>query len=307
LLVAGIEQWGGAVRMLEVADPRAPRAGEILIEVKAAGVGNWDDIARDGNWDLGRTAPLALGVEAAGMVAAVGADVGGWSPGDEVLTHPLPLVDQGTWAPWHLARATALAHKPSGLSWAIAGAFPVPALTAVQALDQAMGSTPGVNLLVNGAGGLTGGLAVSLTALRGARVLATAGPSSRERVLAAGAATVVDYHDADWPEQIIEATGGRGVDAAVNAARGGAAGALRAVRDGGALATITSDPPELERGVTISSVYVRPDATQLGLAVAELAAGRLEFAVGARFPLAQAGAALARAVAGRGGAVVLEM
>ena len=66
MLVAGIEQWGGTVRMLELADPRAPRAGEVLIEVKAAGVGNWDDIARAGNWDLRRTAPLALGVEAAG-------------------------------------------------------------------------------------------------------------------------------------------------------------------------------------------------------------------------------------------------
>jgi NADPH:quinone reductase-like Zn-dependent oxidoreductase len=307
LLVAGIEQWGDAVRMLEVADPSAPRAGEILIEVRAAGVGNWDDIARAGNWDLGRTAPLALGVEAAGVVAAVGTDVDGWSAGDEVLTHPLPLVDQGTWAPWLLARATAVARKPSGVSWAIAGPFPVPALTAAQALDEAGGSRPGVQVLVNGAGGVTGGLAVSLAVLRGARVLATAGPSSRERVLAAGAAAVIDYHDPDWPEQIIDASGGGGVDAAVNAARGGAASALRAVRDGGRLATITSDPPGDERGITITSVYVRPDATQLGLAAAELAAGRLEFAVGARFPLAEARAALARAVAGLGGAVALEM
>jgi NADPH:quinone reductase-like Zn-dependent oxidoreductase len=307
LLVAGIEQWDDAVRMLEVADPSAPGAGEVLIEVKAAGVGNWDDIARAGNWDLGRTAPLALGVEAAGVVAAVGTDVDGWSAGDEVLTHPLPLVDQGTWAPWLLARATAVARKPSGVSWAIAGAFPVPALTAAQALDEAGGSRPGVQVLVNGAGGVTGGLAVSLAVLRGARVLATAGPSSRERVLAAGAAAVIDYHDPDWPEQIIDASGGGGVDAAVNAARGGAASALRAVRDGGRLATITSDPPGDERGITITSVYVRPDATQLGLAAAELAAGRLEFAVGARFPLAEARAALARAVAGLGGAVALEM
>jgi NADPH:quinone reductase-like Zn-dependent oxidoreductase len=307
LLAAGIEQWDGAARMLEVAEPRAPRGGELLIEVKAAGVGNWDDIARAGNWDLGRTPPLALGVEAAGVVAAVGPDVDGWLVGDEVLTHPLPLVDQGTWAPWLLVRATVVARKPSKVAWPIAGAFPVPALTAVQALDEAGGSRPGVQLLVNGAGGVTGGLAVSLAVLGGARVLATAGPSSRERVLAAGAATVVDYHDADWPEQIVEATGGRGVDAAINTARGGAASALRAVRDDGRLATITSDPPELERGIAISSVYVRPDAEQLGLAADELAAGGLEFAVGARFPLGQAPAALTRAAAGRGGAVALEM
>jgi hypothetical protein len=79
------------------------------------------------------------------------------------------------------------------------------------------------------------------------------------------------------------------------------------VRDGGRLATITSDPPEPERGIRIASVYVGPDAAQLELAAAELVAGRLHFAVGARFPLARAGAALARAVAGLGGAVALEM
>ena len=305
--VAGIEHRGGPIETLEVADPRAPRDGEVLIEVKAAGVGNWDEIVRAGDWDVGRTPPMALGVEAAGVVAAVGSGVEGWSVGDEVLTHPLPLADQGTWAPWLIAPARLLARKPAGVSWACAGAFPVPALTAVQVLDEALRLRRGESLLVNGAGGVTGGLIVSLAVLRGVRVLATAGPSSRERVIRAGAATVVDYHDPDWPEQILEATGRRGVDAAANAARGGAASALRTVREGGRLTTITSDPPQPERGIEIGSIYVRTDAAQLELASQALAAGRLEFGIGASFPLSQAAAALARAVAGRGGAVVLQL
>jgi NADPH:quinone reductase-like Zn-dependent oxidoreductase len=305
--VAGIEHRGGPIETLEVADPRAPRDGEVLIEVKAAGVGNWDEIVRAGDWDVGRTPPMALGVEAAGVVAAVGSGVEGWSVGDEVLTHPLPLADQGTWAPWLIAPARLLARKPAGVSWACAGAFPVPALTAVQVLDEALRLRRGESLLVNGAGGVTGGLIVSLAVLRGVRVLATAGPSSRERVIRAGAATVVDYHDPDWPEQILEATGRRGVDAAANAARGGAASALQTVREGGRLTTITSDPPQPERGIEIGSIYVRTDAAQLELASQALAAGRLEFGIGASFPLSQAAAALARAVAGRGGAVVLQL
>ena len=305
--VAGIEHRGGPIETLEVADPPAPRNGEVLIEVKAAGVGNWDEIVRAGDWDVGRTPPMALGVEAAGVVAAVGSGVEGWSVGDEVLTHPLPLADQGTWAPWLIAPARLLARKPAGVSWACAGAFPVPALTAVQVLDEALRLRRGESLLVNGAGGVTGGLIVSLAVLRGVRVLATAGPSSRERVIRAGAATVVDYHDPDWPEQILEATGRRGVDAAANAARGGAASALRTVREGGRLTTITSDPPQPERGIEIGSIYVRTDAAQLELASQALAAGRLEFGIGASFPLSQAAAALARAVAGRGGAVVLQL
>ena len=305
--VAGIEHRGGPIETLEVADPPAPRNGEVLIEVKAAGVGDWDEFVRAGDWDVGRTPPMALGVEAAGVVAAVGSGVEGWSVGDEVLTHPLPLADQGTWAPWLIAPARLLARKPAGVSWACAGAFPVPALTAVQVLDEALRLRRGESLLVNGAGGVTGGLIVSLAVLRGVRVLATAGPSSRERVIRAGAATVVDYHDPDWPEQILEATGRRGVDAAANAARGGAASALQTVREGGRLTTITSDPPQPERSIEIGSIYVHTDAAQLELASQALAAGRLEFGIGASFPLSQAAAALARAVAGRGGAVVLQL
>jgi NADPH:quinone reductase-like Zn-dependent oxidoreductase len=305
--VAGIEQFGGAVHTLEVADPRGLGEDEVLIEVKAAGVGNWDDIVRTGGWDVGRAPPMALGVEAAGVIAAVGHGLDGWSVGDEVLTHPLPLADQGAWAPQLIARAELLARKPGGVPWAIAGAVPVPALTAVQIIDEALRLRSGETLLVNGAGGATGGLIVSLAVLHGARVLATAGPSSRDRGSGAGATNIVDYHDQNWPQQILAATGGRGVDAAANAAPDGAATALRAVRDGGRLATITSDPPAPERGIEVSSVYVRPDGRQLQEAIQELDAGRLAFKLGARFKLAEADAALARAMAGGGGAVALEL
>jgi NADPH:quinone reductase-like Zn-dependent oxidoreductase len=111
--VAAIEQFGDAVQTLQVAEPRALREGEVLIEVKAAGVGNWDDIVRAGDWDVGRTPPMALGVEAAGIIAALGPGVEEWSVGDEALTHPLPLADQGAWAPWLIARAELLARKPA--------------------------------------------------------------------------------------------------------------------------------------------------------------------------------------------------
>jgi NADPH:quinone reductase-like Zn-dependent oxidoreductase len=71
--------------------------------------------------------------------------------------------------------------KPAGVSWNAAGVFPVPALTAVQVLDELLQVGPGDRLVVNGAGGVTGGLLVSLGSLRGAEVLATAGPRSTNR------------------------------------------------------------------------------------------------------------------------------
>ena len=74
---------------------------------------------------------------------------------------------------------------------------------------------------------------------------------------------MIDYHEQDWPDRVLAITGGSGVAVAVNAAPDGAGDAIRAVRDGGRLATITSDPPEQERGITVSNVYVRPDGGQL--------------------------------------------
>jgi NADPH:quinone reductase-like Zn-dependent oxidoreductase len=64
---AGIDAFGGEVRMLELEAPGSPAPDEVLISVRAAGVGNWDEFVRVGNWDVGRRPPLALGVEAAGV------------------------------------------------------------------------------------------------------------------------------------------------------------------------------------------------------------------------------------------------
>ena len=304
---AGVDAFGGDVRVLELAAPVSPAPDELVISVCAAGVGNWDEIVRVGEWDVGREPPLALGVEAAGVVAAVGEEVTGFALGDEVLTHPLPLRHQGTWAELLVAPAALVAGKPAAVPWETAAAFPVPSLTADQALSEAAPSPAGEWVLVHGAGGVTGGLAVQLAVARGATVVATAGPSSESRVRDYGAGVVLDYHDPDWPARVrAAAPGGRGVDAAVNAARGGAASALQAVADDGRLATITGDPPTPERGVTVANIYVEADGERLAGLAESLEDGRLSLNVGARFALADAATALQGAVTGRAaGATVL--
>ncbi len=94
--------------------------------------------------------------------------------------------------------------------------------------------------------------------------------------------------------------------AAANAAPGGAASALEAVADGSRLATITSDPPSQQRGITISSVIVRADGDQLGNLATLLAGGQLEIPVAASYRLADAAQALAHATGGHAaGAIVL--
>ena len=302
---AGVHQFGAAVEALELPAPRGLRPDEVLIDVQACGVGNWDEFVRTGAWDLGIQPPMALGVEAAGLVAAAGDLVAGITPGDRVTVHSAPLRAQGTWAEQHIAAAGQLAVLPAGVPFDAAAALPVPALTAGQAIDDALQVRPGQTVLVNGAGGVTGGVLVQLAAHRGARVIATAGPDSAGRVSAMGAGTVLDYHQRDWPEEVRALTGG-GVDAAANAARDGSAAAVRAVRDGGRLATITADLPDAERGIAMRAVQVVPDGARLAGLIQLFAQGVLTVTVADSFPLERAAAALTEARRGaHGSATVL--
>jgi NADPH:quinone reductase-like Zn-dependent oxidoreductase len=303
---AGIESFGGEVRLFELPEPPPLEAGQVLIRVRAAGVASWDDIVRTGDWDVGRTPPMALGVEAAGEVVEVAPGVEWPTPGMAVMTHPLPLADQGCWADLLVAPADLLAEKPDDASWAQAGAFPIPALTAEQVVSEALGVQRGEVVLVHGAGGVTGGMIVELAAHAGASVIATASERSAARVMERGAQLVVDYHDSDWPSRARSAAGSAGIRAAANAVPGGEADVLGAVADGGRLATITGAPPAPERGIRIADVIIRPDGEQLRALAAALAEGTLHVDIGASYPLAEAAQALARVAAGVRGAVVLE-
>ena len=106
---AGVERFGSAIQPLELPEPGPPRAGQVLLEVRACGMGNWDEFIRTGGWDTGGRPPMALGVEAAGLVASVGAGVRDLRPGDAVTTHSLPA---GSWAEQVIAAADHIAPVP---------------------------------------------------------------------------------------------------------------------------------------------------------------------------------------------------
>src|SRR5207247_8184939 len=126
---AGIERFGDDVRKLSLPDPRPAGAGETLITVRAAGVAPWDDLVKLGSWDVGPRPPMALGVAASGTVAAVGPGVDRWSVGDEVMTHPVPLLEQGCWSELLLAGAGVLGAKPFGVAGEGGAASGLPAVS----------------------------------------------------------------------------------------------------------------------------------------------------------------------------------
>jgi NADPH:quinone reductase-like Zn-dependent oxidoreductase len=304
---AGIEHYGDTVHPMNLPEPRHLEADEILLQVRAAGVANWDDIVRTGGWQVGIAPPMVLGVEAAGTILAVGSSAQTARVGDAVITHPVPLRANGTWAERVIVAESTVAGKPQWMTWQEAGALPVPALTAYQVLVPTLQVQPGEWVLVHGAGGVTGSLLVTVAAELGARVIATASPTANQRVLDAGALHTVDYHDSQWTSTVHDLTGGQGVAAAVNAVPGQASMALQAVQSGGRLATITGDPPAERDGITVTNFYVRADGEQLQTVVALLERRQARIHVGGVYALEEAAQALSAVVEGRmRGAAVLE-
>jgi NADPH:quinone reductase-like Zn-dependent oxidoreductase len=288
---------GQGVVLLELPDPPAPAGGQILVGVEAAGVGAWDGLLNGAGWDVGLHPPAALGVEGAGRVLAVGADVHEFAVGERVLAHEAPLPGgSGFWAERVLITAAHSAHCPSGLDPVKAAALPVNGLTAWQALAM-LGLGRGERLLVTNGGGNTGSLAIQLAATMGVEVTATASASATNRLRSLGAAQVVDYHDPDWPIQV---RGPFDFDGALVAANGTARAAMDLVRDGGRLCSITSDAPPPERDIISTNLYVQPDPVQLANLAEQLGNGILQIMV-EPLPLSEGPAAFARVAAGRAG------
>ena len=301
---AGITERGGQVQELDLPDPvGGPES--VLIEVYAAGVANWDDIVRTGGWEVGATPPMALGVEASGIVRSVGSAVSRFRPGNEVLTHAVPL-KQGTWAQLFLAPEAQVSHKPAGMSFEVAAVFPVPALTAAQVLSGTLALKAGEVLFVNGGGGVTGSMLVATGAQLGARVITTADPQSTDRLLRYGAEAVIDYHRSDWTAELRRLARGS-VPVAVNAVAGAAPALQSLVADGGRLATITNEPLQSERGISVSGFYVSPNGVLLERQAAAFTERGLTIRIAAVYRLAEAKIALEAAMTGRvGGGIVID-
>ena len=296
---AGVRVLGGPVEQLELADPPEPGDGEVMIDVLAAGIGNWEDLVRTGDWDVGIRPPMALGVEAAGTVRAVGAGVSRFVTGDAVIVHSAPLRYQGAWAERFLANEADVAAKPASVDWPVAGVLPVPLLTAAQVVGD-LACQPTDVVFVHGAGGLTGGLLVLIAAQAGCRVVATGSPGSADRIRAYGAAALVDYRAPAWQAQV-QASNPSGFTFAINAVPGAAASLLPLVADGGRLVTITGDPPASERGIEVRYAIVAPDGPALEAAADLVARVGARVTIAETAPLHEAAGALRRVVQGSGG------
>jgi NADPH:quinone reductase len=279
-----------------------PGADEVLIALDTVGVGPWDiDVRERLDYWKNQKFPVVLGVDGAGTVAAVGANARGFKVGEAVYSYAWDNPRGGFYAEYVAVPAKAVGHLPAGLSLRDAGAMAVSALTALQGIDDALHIKPGETLIIHGASGAVGSLALQFARLRGARVFATA--SGDEGVSFAkhlGASAAVDGRHGDIRAAAHEFAPG-GFDAVLALAGGEALETcIDALKPGGRLAFPYGVRPEPKARAGLP--VVRYDAVagpkeyeRLNEAIP---AAHLEVPIAAEFPLAEAAKAQERMAAG---------
>ncbi|MFH7595023.1 NADP-dependent oxidoreductase [Streptomyces racemochromogenes] len=293
---AVVDGFGGPeqVRVAEVEAPR-PAAGQVRVRVRAAGLNPVDGAVRAGVFG-GAGQRIGLGWDVAGEIDEVGPGVEEWTPGRRVVgLHYGTVKPLGTHAEYAVLDASAVAPAPESVDATVAAALPLSGLTAARALAL-LGLAPGDSVLITGAAGSVGGIAVQLAARAGLTVTALAGEGDEELVRSLGAKEFV-------PRGSVPA---EPVDGVLDAAVLGAA-ALGFVRDGGAyVGLIPGAAPAAERGVRVAEQEVAADGAELARLAALVDSGALTLRVARTFGLAEAAEAhAALAAPGTRGRVVL--
>lgn len=295
------ERYGGpeVLELRDVAAP-SPAAGEVLIEVVAVSVNlsDWEGLrgspayARFGG--LRRPAHPILGTDVAGRVVAVGDGVTDFSVGDEVYGDNLPRY--GGFAEYVAVPVSAIVRKPPTLTFAEASALPQAGAIASQAVELA---APGSRMLLNGAGGGAGALAIQLANAKGVRVTAVDNAGKLDYLRALGAEQVIDYRRTDFTrtgpyDLIVDLVAYRSVFAYRRAlAKGG-----RCVIVGGTARTllrmVTVGPLlGLLTGARLGVLFVRQGPRGFASVAALCETGAVRVRIDRTFPLEEVPAALA--------------
>jgi NADPH:quinone reductase len=217
-----VHQFGGpeVLKLEEIPDPK-PGPGEVVVRVRAAGVNPVDAYMHTGTYARKPPLPYTPGFDGAGEIESVGDDVKGFAVGDRVyIAGPgNTMAGAGTYAEKALCSPSQLHPLPARVSFGQGAALGVPYCTAYRALFQRANARPGEVVLVHGA---TGGVGVASVELAHARGLTVIGSGGTDKGLATarehGADVLVNHKSPTYADEIVRATGGRGVDVIVEMA-----------------------------------------------------------------------------------------
>jgi NADPH:quinone reductase-like Zn-dependent oxidoreductase len=299
----------GVLRVEEVPTPE-PIPTEVQVRVQAAGINSVDFKTRQGKGMasvLGEP-PLRIGWDVAGVVTAVGGGVTRFEVGDEVFGMPWFPRQAGAYAEYVTAPSRHFAGLPHALSTIEAGALPLAGLTAWQIVVETIRLQEGDDLLIHGAAGGVGHLAVQVAKARGANVVATARAEQAEWLRGLGADQVIDYREERFEDHVAD------LDAVIDFPGSYGERSLAVLRPGGTLVSVPSGTSaelvELakQRGQRAGGFLVEPDPVGLWGLSELVEAGRLQVRVDRVFDLDEAAEAHRQAEAGHaGGKLVLRV
>ncbi|HEX6628290.1 MAG TPA: NADP-dependent oxidoreductase, partial [Gemmatimonadaceae bacterium] len=225
----------GPPSVLQIDDvPRpSPARGQLLVRMEAAGVGYWDALFREGKSIL-EPLPIILGSDISGTVEALGPEVSGYKPGDEVYGSTNPQFSGGQ-AEYAVPIAGMIARKPRTLNFIEAASVPVVAVTAWQMLFEYADAVAGQTVLIHGAAGSVGAYAVQLARQAGLHIVATAGTKDLDYARGLGAERVIDYRKEKFEELVT------GADVVLDTVGGATQEkSLRVLKPGGIIVSIVS-------------------------------------------------------------------
>jgi NADPH:quinone reductase-like Zn-dependent oxidoreductase len=278
-----VYRFGGPEVMLyeDIARP-IPAADEALVRIEAAGVGPWDAWIRSGHSALPQPLPLTLGSDLAGVIEEAGSAVSDLPLGAEVYGVTNSQFT-GAYAQYAVAKAAMLSEKPSTLSFIEAASLPVIAMTAWQMLFDYAKIQPGQRVLILGASGSVGSIAVQLAHRHQAHTIAGISADDAERLTQLGADQVVD---------VSQMTGLGAVDAIIDAAGGDTQRqAMTRLKQGGYIVSSVSapDPELLKKHDASGGFFLVKTTTRVLRQIADLVdQGALAARVGTILPLDQA-------------------
>lgn len=207
----------GGPEVLAVDDVPTPTVGpeDVLVRIRAAGVNPVDTYVRAGTYARLPLLPYVPGKDGAGVVEAVGAQVVGLTRGDRVYIAGLGLPATGTYAEIAVCDHQSVQRLPDSVDFDAGAAVGVPYVTAARALFDRARLEPGETVLVHGASGGVGLAAIQFANIGGAVVLGTAGSERGLQLIREQGAAAFDHGRPGYEREILDATGGRGVDVVV--------------------------------------------------------------------------------------------
>jgi NADPH:quinone reductase-like Zn-dependent oxidoreductase len=304
MMQAAAADRAGDASVISIHSLPVPKPGpdEVLIAVHTAGVAAWDVGIRERPTEIKHSGfPLVLGTDGAGTLVARGGNVHGFEPGDLVYAYSWDNPQGGFYAEYVAVPAVRVAHIPKGLSLREAGAIATTALTAEQGIDDALKLSAGQTVIIQGASGGVGTLAVQLAKLRGARVLATAsGADAQALVKQLGADLVIDARHDDIGAAA-RSFAPEGIDAVLGLSGGDSLErCIDTVRPGGRVAypNGVTPVPRARAGILAQAYDAVPGPKEYEKLAAAITAAHLKVPIAAEFPLAEAAQAQRRVEAG---------